>query len=482
MSESSGNLATDVRRGLAWSTINSAVLRLGTLATGIALARLLAPADFGVFAIALTVQAVLTTLVDLGMSVDLVRSPDHERRAPTVATLGLASGVGLALVMTLTAPQLSAWMGAPDASAVIMVLSWTLVVSGGGVVPYAKLQREFMQRQLFVCSLLDFVIGTAITIGLVLLGMGPMALAIGRVVAQTAATALQFVLTRVRPRFGFDREIAKSAIAFGLPLAGANLLSWALLNIDNVVLARVAGVTALGLYVLAFNISSWPMNVIGQAVRAVSLAGFARASRREDDQSLVTGLSLTWTVALPVGVLLAALAHPLVVLLYGERWSASAGVLAALGFFGALRVALDLVATYMMARGASRPVLYVQVLWFVGLIPAVIAGARWRGIEGAAWAHVAVSVAVILPAYAVGLRRLGVSVRALLGALWLPVVASAPAWWLAHTVAGHVESPLLALLAGGAAGALAYAAVVHRSVLRLLPRRERVDAAMEVAA
>ena len=56
-----------------------------------------------------------------------------------------------------------------------------------------------------------------------------MALAIGRVVAQSVATALQFVFTRLRPHFGFDRAVAKSALAFGLPLASANLLSWALL-------------------------------------------------------------------------------------------------------------------------------------------------------------------------------------------------------------------------------------------------------------
>ena len=63
-----------VRRGLVWSSINSALLRLGSLLLGIVLARLLAPDEFGIYAIALTVQSVLITLADLGMSVDLVRS------------------------------------------------------------------------------------------------------------------------------------------------------------------------------------------------------------------------------------------------------------------------------------------------------------------------------------------------------------------------------------------------------------------------
>jgi PST family polysaccharide transporter len=468
--EPDDDIAGAVRRGLLWSTMNSMVLRLGSLVVGMVLARLLAPEAFGVYAIALTVQSVLMTLADLGMSVDLVRAEDPVGRAPTVATLSLLSGVVLALTMSATAAPVAMLLKAPDASGVIVVLSWTLVVSGAGVVPYAKLQRDFAQRKLFACSGADFLVGTGVTLGLILLGMGPMALAIGRVVAQLTSTSLQFALARVRPRFGFDRAVARGALAYGMPLAGANLLSWALLNIDNVAIARVAGTTALGLYVLAFNISSWPMSAIGQAVRGVSLAGFSRASRREGDGGLGTALSLTWAVALPVGVLLAALAHPLVVLLYGARWSPSAGVLAALGVFGALRVALDLIATYLMARGAARPVLYVQILWFVGLIPAVVLATRWKGITGAGWSHLAVAALVILPAYAVALRRAGIPVRLLARAMWLPAVAGVPTWLVAHAVATEVHGSLPALVLGGLAGSLTYAAICGRRVRRLLPR------------
>jgi lipopolysaccharide exporter len=253
--EKQESIAGGVRRGLMWSTASSVVLRLGNLLVGIAVARLLAPEDIGVFAIGLTVLTILMTLADLGMSVDLVRAADPARRAPTVATVSLVSGVLLALAMTLTARPLAALMEAPDAAGVIIALSWTLVLTSACVVPNAHLQRTFAQRKLFGCALADFTLGTAVTVGLILLGMGPMALAVGRLVGQLAATSLQFVLAGLRPRFGFDRAVAGSALAFGLPLAGANMLSWALLNIDNVVIARLAGPTSLGLYVLAFNIS-----------------------------------------------------------------------------------------------------------------------------------------------------------------------------------------------------------------------------------
>ncbi len=72
------------------------------------------------------------------------------------------------------------------------------------------------------------------------------------------------------------------SLRFGLPLAGANILAFSVLNVDYIVVGRVLGATALGLYVLAFNISGWPMNVFGAVVRSVSLPGFAHLQRDGD--------------------------------------------------------------------------------------------------------------------------------------------------------------------------------------------------------
>lgn len=461
-----------IRQALAWSFANNLVMRFASLALGIVLARLLVPSAFGVFAIGLTVQSLLGTLTDLGLSTDLVRTKDPESRAPTVATLSVTIGTLLAAAMTLTAGPVAAAFNEPHAAGVIRVMAATCIVMGGAVVPYAKLTREFKQGKLFACAIVDFVVNTSVTVSLVLLGMGPMSLALGRLAALLVSTIAEFWFAGVRPSFGFDWTIARSAMAFGIPVTGANLLSLALLNIDNVVVARVAGATPLGLYVLAFNVSTWPMNAIGQAVRSVTLPSFSRASSDDEQRrSFLTALRLTWLVGLPVGVLLAALAHPLVLFMYGGHWAGAAPALAALGVFGGLRVAFDLIATYLMARGAARPVLYVQALWFVGLIPPMIVATHWKGIAGAGWSHLVVGGLVILPAYALALRRLNTSLRSILSAVWLPIVAAVPMWWLGQAAAAQVQEPILALLLGGAVAVLVYAAICSPWIVSLLPAR-----------
>ena len=468
-------LERSVRRGLAWSMASTLALRFGSLVVGIVLARLLSPEEFGVYAIALTIQSIMMTLVDLGLTADLVRADDAERLAPTVATFGLVLGATFAVTMAVSAGLTAEAFRTPAATPVIFAMSFTLLISGMGVVPCAMLQRAIEQKKLFIANIADFVVGTTVTIALVVLGLGPLSLAIGRLAAQASATTLQFVLSGRRPQFGFDKSEAGPALRFGIPVAAANLLSWALINVDNVVIARVADATALGLYVLAFNIANWPMNAIGQAIRSVSLAAFSHTNRdrvakgsSEPDRDLAVGTAFSWAAGVPAGVLLAALSVPLIQLLYGEAWLPSAAVLAALGYFGALRILFDMMATYLLARGAARPVLYVQILWMITLIPAVVVGVRYYGIAGAGYAHVVTGVIVVLPAYLVALHRCGTDVRAVIRALIPPALAAAPTWAVANAISNRIGSPIGALLLGGLAGLSLYLLLLAWWLVRLV--------------
>ncbi|NED60565.1 oligosaccharide flippase family protein, partial [Streptomyces sp. SID10244] len=129
-------IGNQVRRGLLWSTASTVVLRGATLLVGIVVARLMSPEEFGVWAVALTVQTVLMTLADLGLSADIVRTPNLRERIPTVATIGLAAGAILTASMAAGSSAIAAALGTPAASSVICVMSFTMVLSGAGVVPF----------------------------------------------------------------------------------------------------------------------------------------------------------------------------------------------------------------------------------------------------------------------------------------------------------------------------------------------------------
>jgi PST family polysaccharide transporter len=452
------SLRSHAVRGAAWSGVSTIVLRMGGLVVGIVLAHILAPEQFGVYAVALTVQSILITVADLGLSADLIRSDNPDRIAPTVATLGLASGLVMGLVTIAGSSSLALLLGSPAAAPAISVLAVTLILSGATVVPYGYLQRRFQQREMFFVGVADFTISTVVTLVLVASGFGVLGLALGRVAAQLVSSAMQFLLARIKPRYSIDRAVVGRVLAFGLPIAGANLLSWALLNVDNIVLARVTGATLLGFYVLAFNISGWPMSALSQVVRSISLPYFSRAPSGKDQLPGLTAIA--WAGALPVGAVLAALSSPLIEVVYGVTWLPAAPVLAALGLYGSLRVVFDIFAGYLYARGRSRPVLWIQIIWLVALTAGMIFATRMYGIIGAAWVHLFVAFVVILPAYGLALRSSGARIGPFLRSAWWPTLATIPTAGAALLARGFIPDALPALLVGGFASLAVYAVLV----------------------
>ncbi|GAA1822240.1 oligosaccharide flippase family protein [Microlunatus capsulatus] len=439
-----------VGRSLGWVTAGNLMLRIGNFGVSIIMARLIAPEEFGVFAVALTVWAVLGTLAEFGLGTDLVRAADVQRRIPTVTTLGLLTSGTLALSMVIAAPLIARAFESPDSTGVLRLMAVAMAVFGLSIAPAALLQRAFRQKALFAVNGTALVLSTATMAALALAGAGPVALAVGQIVTQVVSVVGQHLAARVPVRLGFDRTIAAESIRFCLPLAAANLLSWVLLSVDNLLVARLLSPVQLGLYVLAFNVSSWPMSAVGQAVRVVALPAFARLDegRRRNDTLLLV-LAPLWAVALLLGAGLATSAGAVVRLLYGDRWAAAGAALAGLAVFGGVRVVFDLLATYLIAAGQTRPVLVVQAVWLLAMVPAMAAGILVFGLAGAGWTHLVVALAVTLPAYLVCLRRLGIRPAAVLRTAVVPAAAVLPfalASWFANE---RIGSPLGAVAVSG---------------------------------
>ncbi len=474
-------LGRKVRRGAAWSTAEVAVARFGQFAQGVVIARLLAPADFGVFAVALVVHAIVVNISELGVSAALIRDDDDQARrgAPTVATIAIASGIGLGVLMALSASLLASLLGSPSASGAVAVMALTIPLAGVAAVPSAFLRRHFRMDRLFIASAANMVATAIVVILLALAGWGPMALAWSWVAGQLLTSLILLTYKPGRCRPGWDRAEAGRLLRFGLPLAGANILAFAVLNVDYVVVGRVLGAEALGLYVLAFNISGWPMNVFGAVVRSVSLPGFAHLQRdgaAMPDQ-YAKALGTVATLTLPVCTILGALAVPLVNAVYGSKWSAAAAALIGLCVLGAARILIELTADFLVTLGRTRGVFLAQIPWLVGLVAALLLLVHGHGIGGAGAAQAGIAVGLMVPIYLVLLHRVGVSPAAVTHAVLPPLLWALLAAGVAALVAHALSNPFVATAAGGFAGLACYLAAHTRALREVLAalRRQRGD-------
>lgn len=450
-------------QGLGWSTSANIALRLGNFGVGVIMARLLAPEQFGIFAVALTVWTLLGTLAEFGFGTDLVRSSDPMGRAPAVGLLGLVSCGSLSVGMALAAPLLASAFDTPEATPVLRLLAVSLALFGLSIVPAALLQRQYQQRRIFTVNGTAMVASAAVMIPLGFAGLGPYALAIGQIVTQVVTAVGLHLAARYRPKFRWNSRIAGESIRFCGPLAVANLLSWVLISIDNLIVARPLTAVDLGLYVLAFNVSSWPMNAIGQAVRVVALPGFAQhQSPGTRNTTLERSIAPLWAVGLLIGILLAAGARPGIAILYGRDWVGAAVPLVGLALFGAIRMIFDLLATFLIAIGYTREVLVVQAVWLAGMVPLMWLAVRLFGLAGAGFAHLLAAIAIPLPVYLYFLRRASVRVWPTIRGCLVPTVAALPMAAATWAVCSWIPSPWLAIAAATALAFLLYGLPLSR--------------------
>ncbi|WP_405528152.1 oligosaccharide flippase family protein [Streptomyces avidinii] len=462
------SLGRKVGSAAKWSLINTVVMRLGNFATGIVLARFfLGPEAWGVYGIAQTVLLVLLSANELGVSLAIVRwEGDPRRFAPTVLTLSAASSCLLYAVLFALAPAVAGVLGSPEASGVLRVMCLCVVLDGLSQVPAGFLTREFAQGRRMAVDGLNFVLSTAVTLLLAVDGWGAMSFAWGSVVGNVAALIGCCLAAPGTLRFGWDREQARALLRFGLPLAGASMLALGVVNVDTMVVGSALDPLALGFYVLAFNISGWPVRIISEAARRVSFAGFSRLA--DSPQALAAGFSRALAVVMagtvPICVLLAALAAPVVELIYGERWLPAARALPWLMALGLVRIGCELAYDCLVAIGRRRSLIGVQGLWLVILIPVLVIGAGTGGIVGVAQGHVLVAGAVVVPVFLLALHRGGIRLGTVARACAWPLLGGAVMAAVLLLLERYLGDSVLALLATGAAGTLCY-------VLCILPGR-----------
>ena len=480
MADGAPPLAGRASRALGWSFANTVVSRLGTLAIGIALARVLGPSEFGVFAIAMVTLLAILSFNELGVSLAIVRWPDEPRGiAPTVNTIAVATSALLTGAMVVAAPWVSTALGDVRATPVVQVLAVSILINGLVATPAAMLQREFMSRQRMIADQLNSWLGAGVSLALALAGWGAMSLAAGRIVGSVAAAIVFYRWSPVPYRFGWDPAVARHLFSFGLPLAASSIVVFGSGYADQVVVGTTLGATALGYYALAFNLASWPVSIFSQPLRQVAPAAFARLQHDPERmrRNFASAAVVLSAVALPACLAIAGAAKPVVGFVYGSPWFPAAAALAWLAAQAALRIWFELTYDYLVILGRSRGLLLIQVGWFAAGVPAMLLGARVAGIGGVAAAQFLVALTVVVGLYGWQLQRSGMRLWPLLRGLWLPVLAGIGSGAIAYGIAQLGLGQFLASLLAG----LASCAVIGVLLLRHRPELARLRSAEESA-
>jgi O-antigen/teichoic acid export membrane protein len=477
-------MPVEALRGVPWTLLTYAATRVVTLATTLVLARLLAPEDFGLFAMALLGMELLSVFSGLWLGAALIVRPDLGRRGQgTVLTLLMAAGAVFALGLLAATPFVAAFFDEPRLNRLVTVLAAVLVVSGVNWFYETLLQRELAFRRRFAAQMVRTVAFSIVALELALLGAEAWSLPVAYLCGHLAHAIALLSLAPYRVRPAFDREEARRIVRGGRGFLGQDLATFLSQNADYLAIGRILGPAQLGFYAMAYRQAELPHYAIAEPVSKVTFPAFAQMRHRGEDVRSVflDVVRLVALVTCPAGVVLSAAAVPFTLALLGEEWLPMAAPLAVLGIWALMRPLQVTVGNLLNSLGRAHVYGRVSLVALPPLVAATFAAAP-HGTVAVAWvlvAHMSATFSVLVAAAA---RHAGVRTGALAHALWPFAVATLVAWVLTRaTATATAAAPAAAALAACVAVCLtAYVAVLAvaapdlpDAVRRALGRRAR---------
>ena len=345
------NLKTQITSGLSWNFKNQISIQAINFVVGIILMRLLVPDDFGKFAMVFIIISFLKIFSDLGLSAAIIQRQDIDERYLSSAfwfQLMIALIVSTSFIFfggffnnfygEEVLDQISFWLG-------IDFFIGTL-----SIIPFALLQKELNFKALFKINLTAVGISSVVGICMAMNDMSIFSLVVKMLIWTTVSSLGAFWVIKWRPIFIFSSESLKTLLKFGIPAAGNHILSYLVRNSDDFFIGRVIGASALGLYNRAYMLMMLPM---GNITSVISNVLFPSWSKMRDDIPEVKRLYIKVSgiiafVSFPLMMLLAFLAAPIVLLLFGEKWVSMSTVLSILSTIGMLQSVGSLVGMIYM--------------------------------------------------------------------------------------------------------------------------------------
>ncbi len=461
-------MSASVRRALVWSFGERYFSLAVTIASTMILARLLTPAQVGVFSLCAAVTSVAGILRDFGVSEYLIQEKELTRAKMRAAFgVALAVGWGAGAFVFFGRDTAAQYFNEPLVAQVLAVLTLNFLILPFASPAHALLSREMAFRKIFLIQTSCNTLQAACAVGLAYAGFGTMALAWAPIASVSLQTLL---LLGLRPKDSLllpSWRHTAQVWRYGSLMASSRVVDVLSRNAHEVIIAKLHGFASVGLFSRALGLlDMFNTNVIDAAQRVANPA-LARQRRegRIDPDDVARATAMLTAVSWPFFAFVAVFSLELVTLLFGSQWLAAAPICSVLAIammlnswwaFGpnvlavtgraALRLRLSLV-------HAAAHVLLLLVLAPAGLHAVALAWCASSGLM------VLIYMRAIAQAIGVPTSKLLGAARgsALVAALCLAVQALAA--WAAHSLG---LSALPTLLLGAAGTVVVWLVAIHR--------------------
>jgi len=289
----------------------------------IILARLLAPSDFGLLAMVTVVCGFLGYFSEFGLISTLIQKKNiDEVDCNTAFWSTIVFSVLLYGIVFVSAPLIASFYNQPALTLITRVLFIDFLIRPFGFVHSALEIKALNYDKITIAQLISLFVSSPIAIALALLGYGIWSLVFQQITKSLLEVTVLVVSVHWRPRLIFSLGRFKELLGFGIYYTAHNVIKFFTENIDHLLVGKLLGPAALGIYTMAFRLSRYPKEKLWSVFGRMLFPAF---STFQDDlrrlRQNIMRVSLAGSLVLVPFVVILLFGTKPVVALLGEKWS-----------------------------------------------------------------------------------------------------------------------------------------------------------------
>ncbi len=309
--------------GVVWTTIQRFSQILVSFISGIILARLLEPEDYGCIGMLSIFMLISATFIDGGFGSALIQKkrPTQEDYS-TVFFWNLGLSLFIYAFLFFAAPSIANFYRTPLLRDVLRVQGIVLIINALQTVQANQLNKQFRFKKIAITLTASSIISLFITIWLAYKGWGVWSLVVQHLLLAFIPTIVYWATNKWYPQLVFSIKSFKELFSFGLYMLLTSLLSTFVNNIQGLLIGRFYNPATMGYYSKAHSTEMLASNTISQVVAQVS---YPLYSELQDNREMMISTikriaSSIAFITFPLMFLLILLAKPIFILLYSEKW------------------------------------------------------------------------------------------------------------------------------------------------------------------
>ena len=395
------NLKQQAIHGVKWTSLSTGIRAILQLIQLIILARFLSAEDFGLVAIVMVVIGFSQLFMDMGISNAIIHKQDiTDIQLSSLYWLNLISGMILTVIIFFIAPFVATFYNEKAIIPLLHLLSFSFFINSIGnqyrVLLRKELKFNLLAKSEVVAGLVAFIVAVSLAVNEY--GAYSLVWATLANVITSNAILLFIGLKLHKPKFVYDYIEIKNFLTFGLYQMGQNSIVYFNNQFDVIIIGKLFGAEALGIYSLTKQLVMRPSQIINPIITGVA---FPIMAKIQDDLTKLKSVYLKIinylsSINFPIYILMVILASLLVPLVLGEKWIEAVGLFQVLSLYALVRSTTSPAGALLLSKGRAD----IGFWWSLGefsLMPLVIYIGSYWGILGVSIGLLIFQIIILLP-------------------------------------------------------------------------------------